>query len=373
MSQPSLDAACLSCHVCLGPHGRAPLQVYFSSTPLKTFNMRPDTLAAMTCLADVGPHARVLCLDATGGIAAAACAERMGGTGTLACAHAERVPYVLDAMRLLNIARWLAPSARSVALVDLLSANTRIAAAAAPAEPQPTVDVAAATRDAANEAHPSGAAADVVMSNVEPIAAEAEAEPAASAPAAAAAAAEASDSLAERSQDGAAPAARHPAAGVSNGGVGAEGRPAHKTVFRLHESLSEGTRVPDAVIAATDAEVDAIAAGGFTAAVVAAPRLEPALLLQAVLPLLLPSAAVVVYSPALQPLADCFQTLQESKEFASIHVWSLRITVKRLRAACCAPALVRPSQGALRVVTTGLIVAAVWLGLIPSFVLATTA
>lgn len=318
---------------------------------MKTFNMRPDTLAAMTCLADVGPHARVLCLDATGGIAAAACAERMGGTGTLACAHAERVPYVLDAMRLLNIARWLAPSARSVALVDLLSAHTRISAAAAPAETQPAPATAAAAREAAGQAvagptaaaaadasdtaQPSGvtgATADAVMSDAGPTAAE----PAAAV--GAADAAKASTSPVPRSQGGAEPAAPAAAAGVGNGGVGVEGRPAHKTVFRLHESVAEGTRVPDAVIAATDAEADVIAAGGFTAAVVAAPRLEPALLLQAVLPLLLPSAAVVVYAPALQPLADCFQTLQESKEFASIHVRPIHTAVRclsRLLCCCC--------------------------------------
>ena len=94
----------------------------------------------------------------------------------------------------------------------------------------------------------------------------------------------------------------------------------HKTVYRMHEPVPEGVRVPDAVIAATDAEAGEIAAGGFTSAVIVAPRLDPAELLAALLPLLLPSAAVVVYSPALQPLAECFHWLQGSREFASIQV-----------------------------------------------------
>lgn len=260
------------------------LQVYFSSCPLKVFNLRPDTLATMTCLADIGPHARVLCLDATGGVAAAACAERMGGTGTLACVHAERVPYVLDAMRLLNAPRWLAPTARSIALVDLLAAHARSAAAAALAPDATATAASDAAQPAADAPHPPA------QPSTQP-----EAAPAA-APEATAAAAE------------------------SGSAAGAEGGFKHKTVFRLHEPVAEGTRVPDAVIAATAAETAGVATRGFTALVLAAPRLEPALLLQAVQPLLLPSAAVVVFSPALQPLADCFHTLQESREYASIQV-----------------------------------------------------
>jgi hypothetical protein len=105
------------------------MQVYYSTTPAKVFNMRPDTLSIMMHAANVGPHARVLCLDATGGVAAAACAERMGGIGTLCCAHAELSQYPLDCARLLNCAKWLAQSARHCALTELLAARKRINAA----------------------------------------------------------------------------------------------------------------------------------------------------------------------------------------------------------------------------------------------------
>lgn len=102
------------------------MQVHYSATPAKVFNMRPDTLATMMHAANVGPHARVLCLDATGGVAAAACAERLGGTGTLCCPHAEASRYPLDYTRLLNCPRWLAQSARQCALTSLLAVQTRI-------------------------------------------------------------------------------------------------------------------------------------------------------------------------------------------------------------------------------------------------------
>ena len=102
------------------------MQVHYSVTPAKVFNMRPDTLATMMHAANVGPHAQVLCLDATGGVAAAACAERMGGTGTLCCPHAEASRYPLDYTRLLNCPRWLAQSARQCSLTALLAAQKRI-------------------------------------------------------------------------------------------------------------------------------------------------------------------------------------------------------------------------------------------------------
>lgn len=107
------------------------MQVHYSTTPAKVFNMRADTLATMMHAANVGPHARVLCVDATGGVAAAACAERMGGTGTLCCPHVEATRYPLDYARLLNCPKWLAQSARHCALTSLLAAKQRINSLAA--------------------------------------------------------------------------------------------------------------------------------------------------------------------------------------------------------------------------------------------------
>lgn len=300
----------------------AALQVYFSTTPLKVYNLRPDTLAVMTCLADIGPHARVLCMDATGGIVAAACAERMGGTGTLACVHAERTPYVLDAVRLLNIARWLPPSARSIALTDLLAAHAA-AATAAPA--------AVTSADAPPGGAAAGAPADSDMADDTPANALGGDVPAqrnsGNAQLDTLNPADGPGKTPEASEHATADAAD--AAAEQDGSRAGGGRHGHKTVFRMHVPVGESIRVPDAVIAATEAEVAEIAAAGFTSLVVAAPRLEAARLLQAVQSLLLPSASFVVFSPSLQPLAECFQALQETREFAS-----LQVRLPRLRVRC---------------------------------------
>lgn len=58
----------------------------------------------------------------------------------------------------------------------------------------------------------------------------------------------------------------------------------------------------------------------FTSLVVVAPRLEPNALLSALLPLLKPSASVAVYASSLPPLAECFQKLQATHQFAALQV-----------------------------------------------------
>eukprot|EP00892_Ulva_mutabilis_P010626 jgi/Ulvmu1/7936/UM004_0169.1 len=312
-------------------------QVYFSTTPLRVYNLRPDTLAVMTCLADIGPHARVMCLDATGGIVAAACAERMGGTGTLACVHAERVPYVLDAVRLLNVSPWLPPSTRSISLLDLLAAGLQ--------EPAPDgadsapADIAQDTAKDDRDADLSAGAADGTAAASAPCVAspphrrggDAQRDEHSADPAAATAPDAAGHAAGQGEERGG------PRAG--GGSRGAQ----HKTQFRLHAVVPEGARVPDAVIAATKEEVSEVAAAGFTSLVLAAPRLEPARLLRAVQGLLLPSAAVVVFSQSLQPLAECFQALQESREFASL----------QLQESWCREMQVLPARTHPRMTTSG--------------------
>ena len=123
------------------------MQAYFLKLPVKIFNLRPDSLAILLSLANVGAYGRVICVDATGGVVAAACVERMGGYGTLACVHAEQRLYSLDAVRQLNAPRMIARSARHCTLASLLTEHAAQAAATAPAASDVTAAAAAASTD----------------------------------------------------------------------------------------------------------------------------------------------------------------------------------------------------------------------------------
>jgi hypothetical protein len=59
---------------------------------------------------------------------------------------------------------------------------------------------------------------------------------------------------------------------------------------------------------------------GFASCIVAAPRLHPVALLQALLPLLAPSASFAVYSPYLQPLAEAQHALSSAKMAVQLQV-----------------------------------------------------
>lgn len=75
-------------------------------------------------------------------------------------------------------------------------------------------------------------------------------------------------------------------------------------------------------VLAGDEDIDTMATECFTSLVVVAPRLEPTALLTGLLPLLNPSASIAVYASSLPPLAECFQKLQATRNFAALHVRS---------------------------------------------------
>jgi tRNA (adenine-N(1)-)-methyltransferase non-catalytic subunit len=92
------------------------------------------------------------------------------------------------------------------------------------------------------------------------------------------------------------------------------------THLKLGEAIPEGAKVPDSIMPAAGDDLAALAAHGFSSVLIAAPRFEPAAVLQHVQPLLQPSAALVVFSPSMQPLVECFHALQQTKEFISLQV-----------------------------------------------------
>ena len=63
-----------------------------------------------------------------------------------------------------------------------------------------------------------------------------------------------------------------------------------------------------------------MAAQGFTALVVAAPRFDYVKLMPLLLPLLCASTPFAIYAAALQPLTDCFAALQASKTCVALQV-----------------------------------------------------
>ncbi|CAI5998741.1 unnamed protein product [Closterium sp. NIES-65] len=83
------------------------LPTYLSSLPVRALHfLRPDSLAMLLAMANVGAHSQVLVLDGTGGLITAAAAQRMGGHGAICSAfyasHVSHAPSI-DIIRHLNL------------------------------------------------------------------------------------------------------------------------------------------------------------------------------------------------------------------------------------------------------------------------------
>jgi Gcd10p family len=245
------------------------MQAYFTSSAAKVYHLRPDTLATMLHLANIGPSSRVLCIDSCFGLIATACAERMGGQGTLCCAHLEAQRYKLDTVRLLNQPAWHAQNARQTRIGDLL------AAAGTPASKADTTDAA---HGAAPDRHGASAAS---VPHVD----------------------------APQSANGVDDNGATNADSAQPGATNAEARQA----LLLHQPPPAGVKLPDAIMPAQEADLAVIARDGFSSMCLAAPRLDYAALVPQLLPLLLPCATFCIYAPALQPLTECFHALQQTK------------------------------------------------------------
>ncbi|CAI5502814.1 unnamed protein product [Closterium sp. Naga37s-1] len=92
-------------------------EAYFAKAPARIGFLRPDSLAMLLAMANVGAHSQLLVLDGTGGLITAAAAQRMGGHGAICSAfygsHVSHAPSI-DIIRHLNIS--LPAAAMSVAL-----------------------------------------------------------------------------------------------------------------------------------------------------------------------------------------------------------------------------------------------------------------
>ncbi|CAI5462455.1 unnamed protein product, partial [Closterium sp. Yama58-4] len=81
-------------------------EAYFAKAPARIGFLRPDSLAMLLAMANVGAHSHLLVLDGTGGLITAAAAQRMGGHGAICSAfygsHVSHAPSI-DIIRHLNL------------------------------------------------------------------------------------------------------------------------------------------------------------------------------------------------------------------------------------------------------------------------------
>lgn len=62
-------------------------EAYYLKQASRIGNLRPDTLALVLCMANVGPYQNVLVLEGSSGLVTGAVAERLGGYGEVCAAH----------------------------------------------------------------------------------------------------------------------------------------------------------------------------------------------------------------------------------------------------------------------------------------------
>jgi tRNA (adenine-N(1)-)-methyltransferase non-catalytic subunit len=75
---------------------------YYNKTPARISYLRPDSLALLLHLANVGPGTRALIIESTGGLMTGAVAERLGGRGIVCNAFLGVKPPSLEIVKAFN-------------------------------------------------------------------------------------------------------------------------------------------------------------------------------------------------------------------------------------------------------------------------------
>lgn len=287
------------------PTARAVCQAYYDKGPERVFNLRVDTLAVALNLANVAAGGKVLLFDNCMGVVAGAVLERMGGLGTLCTSYVDR-PYGADAVRTMNLGREE---------LSVLHANVPLAALKAAA--------AARLMEAEKE---EGRVAVEGNNNLQRgnVAVGAVTEMVVATPAAGALP---SSSMMELEVSGPAEEPHTSTAPTVTAAGITEVAEVVVEVASATGLVASGvqqtpTASPNAAGPSKGASADGLPSRppsslhptGFTSCIIAAPKLSATSLLSQVLPLLAPSAALVVFSPWSQPLAECMHSLQESRQ-----------------------------------------------------------
>jgi len=230
-------------------------ECHFSKDPQKIGHLRYDALALMMRKADVHAGCKPLIVDTCQGLLTAAVVERVGGHCDIFHGHGTQHPSI-DCVRKLDVS----PSVRHTVVTF------------------PLTQVGAITECTAEQA-----AAAVEQGERE--AAERQAMIAA-----------------RQAEEAAAKAAEAVAAQAAAGSAAAEAAEPAK-VFRKRD------RAPDRRWGLTPGQIKAKMGDGCGTLLIAS-RFAPAPLLLNLLPLLKPSSPFAVFSPSLQPLAECMEWLQ---------------------------------------------------------------
>ncbi|CAI7890677.1 unnamed protein product, partial [Closterium sp. NIES-54] len=329
-------------------------EAYFAKAPARIGFLRPDSLAMLLAMANVGAHSHLLVLDGTGGLITAAAAQRMGGHGAICSAfyasHVSHAPSI-DIIRHLNLSLPAAAIIHRASVQRLLDAHhtwsqqqqqqqqhtaaadvpqTAEAVAAVAASDDPAVAVVAGNGTAITEAAAAADGQTAVGVEGE----EAEERPCKRQKG------EGDESAAQTGSEGAAGAEGEKKAADGVDGLNAVSEASAVEKMEVEEETegvregAEGVRegadgVRSGKSSLTREERGAQGAlgrvassevmqqwlkehGGFSSLIVAAPALCPSAVLQQLLPLLQPSAAFVLHHTTLQPLAEAMREARSS-------------------------------------------------------------
>ena len=277
------------------PTGHAVAEAYYATAGAKTNYMRPDTLALLLALANVGAHARVLVVEACGGLVTAATLERTGGaaapgSGVVSAwvggAAARRPP--LDMWKHFNFAEEQRAALRFAPLQTLL-AEAQQAAAARQQQAQQQQEQQQEQPEQQQQ-EPEQQVQEQEQAQPQ------EAEP--------------------MQQD------EQPGAPSEAAAAGAPADAAQQTQAEAQAPLAGSQQPPSALQAP------------FNCCILACTTVSPLALVRHVLPLLAPSASLAVYSPWPQPLAEALEALRGGGQVANLalqEAWWREMQVLPLR------------------------------------------
>ena len=93
---------------------------YYSKQASRIGFLRPDTLALLMCLANVGPYQNVLVLESSSGLVTGAVAERLGGYGEVCSTHYGRTASGIAISNFFNFDDHVKKTIHTKPLLDLL-------------------------------------------------------------------------------------------------------------------------------------------------------------------------------------------------------------------------------------------------------------
>ncbi|XP_038715671.1 tRNA (adenine(58)-N(1))-methyltransferase non-catalytic subunit trm6-like [Tripterygium wilfordii] len=231
------------------PFARSICEAYFKKYPDRIGFLRVDALSLLLSMANVSANSDVLVVDMVGGLLTGAVAERLGGTGHVCNTYLGGTPYGMDIVRIFNFDDEICKRIVRCPLSDLSLTQNGTS--------EQNSEQADPCKMELNEEISSAVSADEISPSQ------------------------------------------------------------HEDSVLLPEStVSPGNRIGKAPKAGEQASQEVIKTwkeNGFSSLIIAAPDLDPWILVKDILPLLSYSAPFAIYHQYLQPLATCMHSLQVGK------------------------------------------------------------